>query len=184
MSRWIVASVCALTIAMGVAWAGDAAKQSATTAATTAGTAAATATKASTDKMAAMKAEMMKCSVCKNMAAHMDEIGPINSDVAKLNDGVAMMHSVKDPAKLTVYRAASKATSEAGQACMTMTDEQAKTQLCSFCQDMRSAMKAGAKMSQGETKTGDIMVLTSADPAVQTQLNALAEKCKLMAESM
>jgi hypothetical protein len=182
VSRWIVASVCALTIAIGVAWAGDAAKETATTA----GTTAATATKAaSADKMAAMKAEMMKCAVCKNMAAHMDEIGPMTTDVAKLNDGVAMMHGVKDPSKLAVYRAASKATSEAGQACMTMTDEQAKTQLCSFCQDIRTAMKAGAKMSVGETKTGDIMVLTSSDPAVQTQLSALAEKCKLMAaESM
>jgi hypothetical protein len=162
---------------MGVAWGGDAAKPTATT--TTNEMKA-----ASTDKMAAMKAEMMKCSVCKNFAAHMDEIGPITSDVAKLNDGVAMMHGVKDPSKLAAYRTASKATSEAGMASMTMTEELAKTQLCSFCQDIRTAMKSGAKMSQGETKTGDIMVLTSADPAVQTQLNALADKCKMMAEAM
>jgi hypothetical protein len=179
VSRWIVVCVCALTIAIGVAW-GDSAKP----AGTTAPAAAKNAYGASSEKMAAMKAEMMKCAVCKNMAMKMDEIGPMTSDVAKLNDGVALMHGVKDMSKLPIYRAASKATADAGNACMTMTDEQAKTQLCSYCQEMRSAMKAGAKMSQGETKNGDIMVLTSSDPAVQAQLSALADKCKMMAESM
>lgn len=168
MSRWIVASVCALTIAMGVAWGGDVAKS----------------TPASAEKMQAMKAEMMKCAVCKNIAAHMDEIGPMKAEVVRLNDGVAMVHNVTDPSKLTVYRTASAATHKAGEACMDMTDEQAKTQLCSFCQDIRSSMKAGAKMSVGDTKMGDMMVLTSADPAVQTKLSALAEKCEMMSASM
>jgi intracellular sulfur oxidation DsrE/DsrF family protein len=154
---------------MGVAWGGDVAKSTAAP---------------SAEKMQAMKAEMMKCAVCKNIAAHMDEIGPMKAEVVKLNDGVAMMHSVSDPSKLPVYRAASAATHKAGEASMSMTDEQAKTELCSFCQDIRSSMKAGAKMSVGDTKMGDMMVLTSADPAVQTKLSALAEKCALMAESM
>jgi len=169
VSRWIVASVCALTIAMGVAWGGDAAKQTAAP---------------SAEKMQAMKAEMMKCAVCKNIAAHMDEIGPMKAEVVRLNDGVAMIHNVTDPSKLTVYRTASAATHKAGEASMTMTDEQAKTELCSFCQDIRSSMKAGAKMSVGETKMGDMMVMTSADPAVQTKLSALAEKCEMMSASM
>ncbi|HWN82165.1 MAG TPA: hypothetical protein VNM87_08735 [Candidatus Udaeobacter sp.] len=177
MSRWIVASVCALTIAMGVAWGGDVTKQ-----ATTTGSKEMSA--ASADKMQAMQAEMMKCAVCKNIAAHMDEIGPMKAEVVKLNDGLAMVHSVTDASKLPAYRAASAATHKAGEACLTMTEEQASTQLCSFCQDIRSAMKAGAKMSVGETKMGDMMVMTSADPAVQTKLSALADKCALMAASM
>jgi hypothetical protein len=178
VSRWIVASVCALTIAIGVAWGGDVAKQAAAT-----GSKEVTAA-ASAEKMQAMKAEMMKCAVCKNFAAHMDEIGPMKAEVVKLNDGVAMIHSVSDPSKLPVYRAACEATHKAGEACLTMTDEQASTQLCSMCQDIRSAMKAGAKMSVGDTKTGDMMILTSADPAVQTKLSALATKCEMMAASM
>jgi hypothetical protein len=177
VSRWIVASVCALTIAMGVAWGGDVAKQAAATGSKEV-------TTASAEKMQAMKAEMMKCAVCKNFAAHMDEIGPMKAEVVKLNDGLAMTHSVSDPSKLPIYRAASAATHKAGEACLTMTDEQAKTELCSFCQDIRSSMKAGAKMSVGDTKTGDMMVLTSSDPAVQTKLSALAEKCEMMSASM
>ena len=177
MSKWIVASVCALTIAMGVAWGGDAVKEAAATGSKQV-------TAASAEKMQAMKAEMMKCAVCKNFAAHMDEIGPMKAEVVRLNDGVAMIHSVNDPTKLTVYRAACEATHKAGEASMSMTDEQASTQLCSFCQDIRSSMKAGAKMSVGNTKTGDMMILTSSDPAVQTKLSALAEKCEMMAASM
>jgi len=177
VSRWIVASVCALTIAMGVAWGGDVAKQGTATGSKEM-------TTASAEKMQAMKAEMMKCAVCKNFAAHMDEIGPMKAEVVKLNDGVAMIHSVSDPSKLPVYRAACEATHKAGEASMNLTDEQASTQLCSMCQDIRSAMKAGAKMSVGNTKMGDMMILTSSDPAVQTKLSALATKCEMMAASM
>jgi hypothetical protein len=73
---------------------------------------------------------------------------------------------------------------KAGEACMTMTDEQAKTGLCEFCQEFRGVMKAGAKMSHGETKTGDVMVLTSSDPALKARLDGMATKCELMMASM
>ena len=65
-----------------------------------------------------------------------------------------------------------------------MTDEQVKTELCGFCQGMHSAMKAGAKMSTGMTKMGDIMVLTSSDPAVKAQIDELAKQCEMMMGSM
>jgi hypothetical protein len=67
---------------------------------------------------------------------------------------------------------------------MTMTDEQARTQLCEFCQSVRGAAKAGARLSSGETRTGDMMVLTSSDPGVQAQLMTLQQKCAMMAASM
>jgi hypothetical protein len=70
---------------------------------------------------------------------------------------------------------------KAGEASMKMTDAQAKTELCSFCQEMRSAGKAGARFSKGKTKTGDMMVMTSDDPKVQGQLTALGQKCAMMA---
>ena len=105
-------------------------------------------------------------------------------EVAKLNDGIALMHSVTDPAKAATFHAVGKEMGTAGEACIAMTDEQAKTQLCEYCQGIRSVMKAGAKMSQGNTKMGDIMVLTSSDPAVQSQISALGEKCAMMAASM
>jgi hypothetical protein len=136
----------------------------------------------SANQMQMMKAEMAKCAVCKNMVSHLDEIGPsLKMEAAKLNNGVAIMHSVGDPTKVAVFHQASAACAKAGQTCATMSDEDAKTQLCSFCQSMRTTMKAGAKMSMGETKSGDIMVLTSDDPAVQAQIADIGAKCAMMA---
>jgi hypothetical protein len=133
-----------------------------------------------------MKAEMMKCFVCKHIAMHMDEIGPMGMESVKLNDGVAISHWVKgnDPKRITAFHAACSEANAAGQASMSMTDEQARTQLCEFCQSIRSAAKAGALLSFGETHSGDIMVLTSSDPAVGGQLAALQQKCAMMAASM
>ncbi len=170
----ITALLCSFVF--GIAWAGDAAKTSAAAAAKTDQAAASA-------RMKMMKDEMMKCSVCKNMATHMDEWGPVMTmDVAHLNDGVAMIHGVSDPSKLANFRADCAATHKAGEASMTMTDEQVKTQLCSFCQEIHGAMKAGAKMSQGPTTSGEIMILTSSDPAVKAKLEALAAQCEMMAK--
>jgi hypothetical protein len=134
--------------------------------------------------MAMMKAEMMKCAVCKNMAAKMDQFGTLKAEVVHLGNGMAMIHMVADPSKVEAYHVASAATAEAGKACMAFTDDQAKTELCQFCQEMRTAAKAGASISSGLTKTGDILVITSSDPMVQKQISALETKCQMMTASM
>jgi Fe-S cluster assembly scaffold protein SufB len=94
------------------------------------------------------------------------------------------MHSVTDPAKAATLHAVCKEMNVAGGACMALTDEQAKAQLCENCQEIRSIVKAGATMSTGDTKMGDIMVFTSKDPAVLARINAMGEKCALMAAGM
>lgn len=134
----------------------------------------------------AMHMQMMaNCDVCKNMVPHMESLGPVMTmDYAKLNDGIAMMHGVSDPAKLAEYRKMSAAMTQAGEACMMLTDEEAGTHLCEMCQHIRSAMQAGAKMSMGETTMGDVMVITSDDPAVQKRLGELGSMCAMIVESM
>lgn len=136
--------------------------------------------------MEAMKAELMKCAVCKHVAMHMDEIGPMGMEAVKLNDGVVISHWVRanDPKRIAVLHAACAEANAAGEASMSMTDEQARTQLCEFCQSVRTAAKAGARLSSGETHNGDVMVLTSTDPAVQGQLATIQQKCTMMAASM
>lgn len=169
MTKKVTLLAVLLIIACAVVWAGD----------TKMGM-------AGKPTMEAMKAEMMKCTVCKPMAMHMDEIGPMGMESVKLNDGLTMSHWVKseDPKKIAAYHAAVDEMSKAGEACMKMTDAQAKTDLCEFCQGIHSAMKAGAHMSMGKSRKGDVMVLTSADPAVQAQLSAMQEKCAMMAAMM
>jgi len=160
-----VAVASLLVVAMGIAWAGDM-------------------TKAAAGQMEAMKAAMSKCAVCKIMAPHLDELAPMKMEVVKLSNGVAVIHTVDSPAKATTLHTVCKEMSTAGESCLAMTDEQAKTQLCENCQEMRSVIKAGAAMSVGDTKMGDIMVFTSNDPAVQAKINAMGEKCALMAAGM
>jgi hypothetical protein len=140
---------------------------------------------AGADKMAAAKAEMEKCAVCKVMAPHMDEFGPVMTmEVVNLNDGVALMHGVSDPKLVDKFHAVGAEMMKAGEATASMTPEQAKAGLCSFCYEINSVMGAGAKMSYGDTKTGDVMILTSSDAAMLQRLQALGAQCAAMAASM
>jgi len=131
-------------------------------------------------QMKMMMAEMSKCSVCKHMAAHMDAIGPMSMEVVNLDNGVAMMHNVNDMSKLPEYRKAAAEMAAAGGEAMKFDDAQAKSALCPMCQQIRGVMMKGATMSMGETKTGDMMVLTSTDAAVQKDLTSLAAMCQMM----
>jgi hypothetical protein len=174
MIRRILVVGCLLALSVSAALAGGKTKSAMTGAA---------------DKMAMasqeMTQEMMKCDVCKHMAPHMSELGPVMTmDMATLNDGVAFLHGVSDPAKVEKFRMVSAEMEEAGEACMDYTDAQAKSQLCEMCQGIRKAVQSGAKMSMGPTKMGDIMVLTSDDPAVQKQLAELGTMCEMMMTSM
>lgn len=156
----ILAVTCLLMVAMS-AWAGDYGKQ------------------ASAQQLDAMKAEMNKCTVCKHMVPYLDQVGPIKTEVVQLNNGIAITHDVAAE-KVDVFHEAGEKCSTAGAKAMEFNDEQAKTQLCALCQGIRSAVKSGATMSRGATKTGDIMVLNSTDSKVQMQLADLGEKCAMM----
>ncbi len=168
MTKKVLYAALFVVLAFALVWAGDPTKKG----------------MAGNAQMEMMKAEMMKCTVCSKMAPKMDAIGPMKMEAVKLDNGMAVIHTVVNSKNVATFHATCDEMSKAGEACMTMTDEQAKTDLCEFCQGMRSAMKAGAQMSKGHTKKGGMMVLTSSDPAVQAQLSTLHEKCAMMAASM
>lgn len=171
MIRRIFAALLIAAVASGTAYAGDNHAH---------GTTGAKANKA--DKMAAMKAEMMKCSVCKNMAANWDAFGPtMKTETIKLNNGFAMMHIIGDATKVATFHSSCDMMDKAGGACMTMTDEQASKELCSFCQGIRSVVKAGGTMSTGKTPNGGMMVLTSTDTATVGKIMAM---CDMMSGEM
>jgi hypothetical protein len=141
--------------------------------------------KAPGQDMAAMIAEMQKCAVCKHMVAGLPEFGPsMKSEIVHLPDGMAMIHTITDPTKVAVYHAAAAEVAKAGEAAMTMTPEQIKTQLCSNCQEMVGMAMAGASISHGMTKDGDILIITAKDPALIARINAYQTKCEQMLSSM
>lgn len=170
MFRRILAAVLVTAVACGPVFAGEGH-----------GTTGANAGKTTkTDKMADMKAEMMKCAVCKNFAAHWDEFAPsMKTEVVKMNNGFAIAHAVTDPTKVAVFHSSCDLTDKAGGMCMQMTDEQAGKELCSFCQGIRGVMKSGGNMSVGKTSNGSIMVLSSDDPTLQGKIMAMYGKCSM-----
>lgn len=156
--------VCTVALA-AAAWAGETHKDSMA--------------KPSAQQMAAMKEAMSKCSICKPLVAHLDAIGPISTEVVKLDNGIVIEHSAA-PAGAAEFHKACDEMHQAGAQAMKFTDEQAKSQLCEMCQGIRGSIIAGAMMSAGKTKTGEMMVLTSTNPAVQGQLSMLGDKCAMM----
>lgn len=169
MVKRVLGVLCAVGLFAGVASAGEGHQHS----------------PGAVDMKSAMMAEMKKCEVCSHMAPHLDSLGPVmQMEVVRLNDGVAIMHHVTDAAKLPEFRTVNAEMHAAGGKCMEMSDADAQARLCTFCQDIRTNVKAGATMSAGETKSGDIMILTSSDPAVQKSLGELAAKCAMMAGHM
>jgi hypothetical protein len=162
MLRRVVGIACALSLVAGAALAGDAAKD-----------------KAAAEK--AMQEAMMNCAICKHMAANMETLGSsMTSEIATLNDGMAFIHVVNDPTKAATLHTMMGEMSKAGEMCMNMSEAEAKKQLCEFCGEIVSTMRAGAKMSHGSSKMSEIMVLTSADPVVKARIDAIAAKCAMM----
>jgi len=158
---------CAVVVALSAAaWAGDMHKGSAA--------------KPSAQELAAMKDAMMKCAICKAWAPHLAAVGTISTEVVKLDNGIAMAHTVP-PANVAALHKACVDVKQAAGVAMGLSDEQAKVQLCELCQGIRSSVKAGATLSTGDTKSGDLLVLTSSNPALQAQLAALGDKCAMMA---
>jgi hypothetical protein len=167
MKARILLAALAILVASGLAWAGDPAKKASDTDAKA--------------KMEMMMAEMSKCMICKNMAANMPKYGPVmKSEVVKMDNGMTMIHAVSDPKLVPLYHTDCDAMAKAGMASMELTDEQAKTELCTFCQDVRSIAKSGGQMSHGKTKDGFMMVIMSGDPTMQTRIASLADKCASM----
>ena len=135
-------------------------------------------------EMEAMKAEFAKCLMCKNFVPVFDELMPVmQGEVVLLDNGMAMIHTVSDPAKVKLLHGVDAKLQTSATACMALSDADAQKQLCTLCQDIRTVSKAGAVVAHGTTKTGDILVISTLDPKVKTQVSALKTKCETMMTS-
>jgi hypothetical protein len=133
----------------------------------------------SKEDMAAMKAEMMKCSVCKSFAANFETICTnMSTEVVRLDKGVAVVHSLSDPKAVPTYHQACAEMHTAGKAAMGLPEAEMKAALCDHCEQIVGLVQAGAVISLGDTKDGSIMVLTSNDPAVQSKIAAYSAECE------
>jgi len=138
-------------------------------------------TQAGHPDIASMKAEFSKCMICKNLVSQMEMLFPVMTmEVVALNGGVALVHHVSDAAKVPVFHTMHDEMVKSGEAAMALTDEQAKTQMCGWCNQVRGLVQAGAMVSHGKTKDGDMMVFTSSDPATQAKIMAFGDETQKM----
>ncbi|MCI0406382.1 MAG: hypothetical protein L0Y74_09155 [candidate division Zixibacteria bacterium] len=166
MTKKVILTALFVVLAFALLWAGD--KKA-----------------APNPQMEQWKAEAMKCAVCKNMVGSMEQLMPVmKMEVVKLDNGMAMTGSITDPKQVGTYHGVCDQWSGAFAAATQMADDKAKTDLCQHCQSMRGVVKAGAQASYGKTKTGDLLVFSSNDPAVQAQIGTLYDQCVAMMSQM
>jgi hypothetical protein len=135
--------------------------------------------------MAAMKTEMMSCSICKAMAPSMETIGPaMTTEIVRMDNGMAIVHHISDPKVVPTFQKACAEMAVAGKAAMTMPEAEWKAALCDHCEQMMTLVQSGATISIGDTKDGSILVLNSADPAVQTKIAAYSAECAKQMDAM
>lgn len=133
------------------------------------------------ESMAAAKAEMMKCAICKNLATHMDELAPVmTSEVVAMDNGMAITHGVTDASKVATFHGVCDAMHTSGAACSKMTETEMKGALCGACQGLMGLMQGGASMSAGKTKNGWLMVISSPDPETQKKISVVREEWSKM----
>jgi hypothetical protein len=129
--------------------------------------------------MAAMKAEMMNCAICKPLAPAMEKIGPVmTTEVVRMDNGMAIVHVISDPSVVPTFHKACAEMQAAGKATMALPEAEWKAAICDHCEQMMSLVQSGATISLGETKNGSILVLNSADPAVQTKIASFEAQCE------
>jgi hypothetical protein len=131
--------------------------------------------------MAAMQADMMSCKICKAMAPNIATFAPVmSSEVVKMDNGMAIIHHISDPKVVPTFQAACAEMATAGKSCKTMTEAEWKAALCDHCEQMMALVHSGAAIGSGNTKDGTMVVLTSADPAVQSKIATFEMQCEQM----
>jgi hypothetical protein len=118
-------------------------------------------------------AEYMNCTICKHMMVQMETLGPVmKHEMIAMDDGLAMYHWVTDDTKAALLHEVTDKMHAAGMETKGWTEAQAKDNLCKFCEGFHGLLAAGAHMSKGRSTNGDLMVITSDDPAVQAKIAA------------
>jgi hypothetical protein len=123
----------------------------------------------------AMKAEMEKCAVCKNLAANPELMNAMTWETHKIDNGLLCVTTVPKEKKseFDALNAKMKASIEQVKA----DEQQGKTpELCELCKEMSELTKAGAKEKEIALSNGSIHMLTSDDPAVVAKIHAHADK--------
>ena len=131
-----------------------------------------------------MKAEMAKCTMCKEMLPYMDQTWWMNMkhEVHNLKNGALFIHAYPTATEkeLADIHKMCTAMETAGAGLEKMTAKETQGKLCQHCQEWFSVMKDGAKDEWVLTKTGSIGVVTSDNPKTVAKIHVMADKVRQM----
>ena len=131
-----------------------------------------------------MKAEMSKCTMCKEMLPYMNQewwMG-MKHEVHNLKNGALFIHAYPTATEkeLAEIHKMCTAMETAGKGLEKMTAKETQGKLCQHCQEWFSLMKDGAKDEWVLTKTGSIGVVTSDNPKTVAKIHTMADKVRQM----
>jgi hypothetical protein len=115
------------------------------------------------------------CSVCSTMAG-CPAMGSVKSEFVNLQNGVAQILTVTDPAKVEGFHQTwDRAQTEIGKS-LKLSREEAKSHLCSMCQGYYDLCKQGAHPEFAKTETGLLLLITAKKPKVVRAIQEQAAK--------
>jgi len=121
-----------------------------------------------------MVTEMQKCEICKHLAEKPELMKNMIWETHKIDDGMLCLTTVaKDQRK--EFEAVSEKMLRSIEQVKSDAKEGKEVQLCSYCSSIGELMKSGAKQQHIKTRTGDIFMVTSDDPAVVKKIHEVAD---------
>lgn len=115
--------------------------------------------------------DMENCEMCKNFTAHEGLMENMTWEQHKISDGFLSVSNVTE-SHAEAYKTANAACNALGEKIMAGEE----VALCGSCTAMGSFLGAGAKMEEVELKTGGIMIVTSADAEMITNMHAWVDR--------
>ncbi len=111
------------------------------------------------------------CAMCKNLTLVPDFMKNLHHELVKVDRGFLMV-TTADPGFVKQYKEASAKMNAVGE--KLMAGEQLP--MCGCCNAFGALLMKGAKMEARELKNGDVMLVTSDDPALVQELHAYVDK--------
>lgn len=123
--------------------------------------------------------DMDHCAICKNMAAMKHDMHKIKWESHMLDDGMISIAIVPDDMKDEMKKA------EAGvKETVAKLEQGEQLEMCGYCQNYGKLMSLGAKFKEIKTLGVDISIVTSSDPEVVKEIQAMGERAKVEHDKM
>ena len=123
--------------------------------------------------------DMDNCAICKNMASMKHDMHKIEWESHMLDDGMITVAKVPDDMKAAMEKA------EAGvQQTVAKLEQGEQLEMCGYCQNYGKLMGMGAKFKDIKTMGVNISVVTSCEPDVVKEIQAMGKRAKIEHDKM